>query len=70
MVDLEKYKDEMQGTRSETSSPDKTNKEESEKQADSTGGHDSQNFQSKALHEKIIEVQFKWGGMGYIQVSI
>jgi hypothetical protein len=57
MVDLEKYKDEMQGSRSESSSPDKVNKEESEKK-ENEGKEENSNqmSQSKNLHEKIIEV--------------
>lgn len=56
MVDLEKYKDDLNNTKSEGSSPEKMHKEESEKHDTVVGNDSSQSSASKNLHDKIIEV--------------
>lgn len=64
-VDLDKYKDALQVS-SAGHSPEKHQKDEGVEQHDK--GELKNNVQS--LQDKIIEVNFKWGGIGYIPVSI
>lgn len=78
MVDLDKYREELQGPSqvngvagSNGSSPDKIqalSKEESvESQND---GSSNMTSEAQKAGDKFIEVQFKFGGYGYLQVSI
>jgi hypothetical protein len=61
-VDLEKFKDGLSVVQSNGTSPEKLElvREESKESTDDAQKH--------AL-DSIIEVQFKWGGYGYFQVS-
>jgi hypothetical protein len=68
-VDIDKYREEMQGQGSNGSSPVRVPKEEAEKM-ENAGSQDNQmqQLQSKNHQDKMLEAQFKWG-TGFIQVK-